>query len=239
MVNTLLLTGQNNHDWQRSAPFVRDLLEGTSRFSVTTSTDPSTTLEDSTALAQFQLLFLDYNGPMWSDAARANFEKAVADGTGLVVLHAADNAFAGWVEYEKMVGLLWREGASHGEFHEFPVTITDRDHPITRGIDDFKTWDELYHNLSHMHGVDCHVLATAFSATEMGGSGKDEPMMVTTQYGRGRVYHHVLGHVWEGDPNGEYKGASMIALEHPAFQQTLIRGCEWAATGGVSTGSQD
>jgi type 1 glutamine amidotransferase len=57
--------------------------------------------------------------------------------------------------------------------------------------------------------------------------------MVTTQYGAGRVFHMVLGHVWPGDPNGEYKGASMITFENPGFQKTLVRGCEWAATGDV------
>ena len=234
MINTLLLTGQNNHDWQRSAPFVRDLLAGSGRFEVTMTTDPSAALEDEQSLAGYDLLFSDYNGPMWTDEARVNCENAVAGGTGLVMLHAADNAFAGWVEYEKMVGLLWRTGTGHGEFHEFEVKITDREHPITRGIDDFKTWDELYHRLVHMHGVDYHTLATAYSAADKGGSGRDEPMMVTTQYGAGRVYHHVLGHVWQGDPNGAYKGASMIAFENPSFQKTLLRGSEWAATGEVT-----
>ena len=44
----------------------------------------------------------------------------------------------------------------------------------------------------------------------------------------------VLGHVWQGDPEGEYKGASMITFENPAFQQALLRACEWAATGTVA-----
>jgi hypothetical protein len=79
------------------------------------------------------------------------------------------------------------------------------------------------------------------------GSGRHEPVMVALQYGQGRVYHHVFGHVWPLDPILEDKdspelpsnsraslGASMMAFENPGFQQALIRGCEWAATGDVS-----
>lgn len=233
-IPTLLLTGENNHDWARSSPFLRGLLEKSGRFAVTYADRASDALEDAASLARHPLIFMDYNGPMWSDKARANFEKAIAGGTGLVVLHAADNAFPGWVEFEKMVGLLWRDGTGHGEFHEFKVSIGDKSHPITRGIGDYLQWDELYHKLVHMHGVKTHVLASALSATEKGGTGNHEPVMVTTQYGHGRVYHHVLGHIWKGDPNGAYKGASLIAFENPIFQQTLLRGCEWAATGTVT-----
>ncbi len=233
-IKTLLLTGQNNHDWQRSTPFVRDLLEATGKFSVDVADDPSRTLSCSAELAQYSLIFSDYNGPEWDALAQENFAAVVGNGTGLVILHAADNTFPGWVEYEKMGGIMWREGAGHGAFHEFPVTIRDHEHPITRGVGDFLIWDELYANLSHMHGVPYEVLATGFSATESGGTGKDEPVMVTTQYGQGRVFHMVLGHVWPVGEDPTYKGSTMITFENAGFQTTLVRGCEWAATGEVA-----
>lgn len=232
-ISTLLLSGANNHDWTRSSPFVRDLLEGSGKFAVTLTDDPSATLEDAAALEGVQLILSDYNGPEWSDAARANFEAAVRSGTGLLILHAADNAFKDWTAYEKMVGLLWREGTGHGAYHEFEVNIADREHPITRGVENFRLWDELYHRLVHMHDVPLHVLATAWSDPATGGTGDDEPVMVTTQYGEGRVYHHVLGHVWPGDPEAN-KGCSMVTFENEGFQRTLLRGCEWAATGEVA-----
>ena len=221
-IKTLLITGANNHDWQRSAPFCMDLLEKSGKFSVTLTEDPATVLEDAESLKDYQLFFSDYNGPEWSEAAKANFEAAVREGVGLVILHAADNAFPGWVEYEKMVALLWRAGTGHGSFHQFKVAIVDHDHPITAGIPDFLQWDELYHKLVHMHSVPYKVLASAYSDPETGGTGNDEPMMVTTQYGKGRVFHHVLGHIWAGQEE-------MQALEGEEFQETLIRGCEWVA----------
>ncbi|MFP4057688.1 MAG: ThuA domain-containing protein [Candidatus Brocadiia bacterium] len=232
-IKTLLLTGANNHDWTRSAPACKRILEDSGKFQVTLAEEPSAALEDAQALGTYDLLFSDYNGPMWSEAARANFERAVAGGTGFVVLHAADNAFRGWVEYETMVALLWREGTGHGSYHEFEVNIVDRGHPITRGLEDFRLWDELYHTLVHLHDAPYHVLATAFSDPRTGGTGEDEPLMTVQRYGQGRVYHHVLGHVWPGDPS-ENKGCSMATFENPGFQTTLLRGCEWAATGEVT-----
>jgi type 1 glutamine amidotransferase len=225
-IRTLLLTGANNHDWKTSAPFCARLLQTSGKFEVTVTEDPSAALECAEAVGTYELLFSDYNGPAWSEAAQANFETAVSGGTGLVILHAADNAFPGWVEYESMVGLLWREGTGHGSFHEFPVTIVDREHPVTRGMDDFRQWDELYHRLVHMHDVPLHVLATAYSDPATGGTGNDEPMMVATQYGAGRVFHMVMGHVWPGNPD-------MRAFEGESFQKALLRGCEWAARGEV------
>ena len=120
----------------------------------------------------------------------------------------------------------------HGSGHQFDVAIQDKSHPITRGMSDFKQWDELYHNLIHMHGVAYHVLASAYSSPESRGTGKHEPMMVTTQFGQGRVFHMVLGQVWPGDPNA-HPTHSMRAFENPPFQRALLRGCEWAATGDV------
>jgi len=132
-----------------------------------------------------------------------------------------------------MVALLWRKGTGHGQYHEFQVKIADHDHPITRGLEDFRLWDELYHRLVHMHDAPYHVLATAYSAPDTGGTGNDEPMMTVQHYGNGRVYHHVMGHVWPGDP-AKNKGCSMMTFENPMFQKTLLRGCEWAATGDVT-----
>ena len=229
----LLLTGANNHDWKRSAPLLKHVLEGTGRFAVTLTEQPSAVLEDAAGLKAFSLFLLDYNGPDWSAAAQRNFLAAVAGGTGVVAVHAANNAFPEWKEYEKMIGLTWRPESGHGEFHEFTVEMDDPSHPITRGVSPFRTPDELYHRLVRTPGIDLKVLASAWSEPARGGTGRREPMLTVTQYGRGRVFYHALGHVWPGDPAAN-RGCSLAALENPGFQATLIRGCEWAATGEVT-----
>ncbi|MDA7916340.1 ThuA domain-containing protein, partial [Verrucomicrobia bacterium] len=53
------------------------------------------------------------------------------------------------------------------------------------------------------------------------GSGHNEPMLMTIEYGKGRVFHTTLGHYLE-------------AVKCVGFQATFLRGVEWAATGKVT-----
>ncbi|HEX8834882.1 MAG TPA: hypothetical protein VF719_11810, partial [Abditibacteriaceae bacterium] len=82
-ITTLLLTGANNHDWQRTAPYLQNLLTGSGRFSVTLATDASSALEAD--LQGYDLFVLDYNGDSWSEKAQINFLEAVRNGAGVVV----------------------------------------------------------------------------------------------------------------------------------------------------------
>jgi type 1 glutamine amidotransferase len=227
-IKTLIFSGANNHAWKLSTPLVWLLLGRSGRFDATVTVNPSGALENETLVEETGLFFSDYNGPDWSEVAKANLERAIEGGKGLVIMHAADNSFEGWVAYEKMAALLWRKGTGHGAFHEFPVTIVDRKHPITKGLPDFRITDELYHKLVHMHDAQHHVLATGHSSTESGGTGQEEPVMLTTHHGEGRVFHMVLGHIWESDT------PDFTALDNAHFQRALLRGCEWAATGRVT-----
>ena len=248
MIHALVITGQNNHDWRRSAPFCKDLLEATGKFKVDLTENPARTFADASAVKQYQLFFVDYNGPDWGETAKKNFEAAVAAGTGLFVLHAANN-IKDWPEFEKMAGLLWREGTGHSAYHEVDVSIVNHDHPVTRGMQDFSLPDELYHRLVNTQNVPYQVLAAAYDnpnimGTRRRGSGRFEPVMITLEYGRARVFHYMLGHVWptiESPDSGRLasnfhpeQGASMQTFENAGFQRALVRGCEWAATGDVS-----
>lgn len=229
IIQALLLTGANNHEWTRSAPFCRDLMQSSGKFKVDLTENPSEALADRAALSKAQLLFVDYNGPDWAEEAKRNFIDAVRNGTGVCILHAANNAFTGWKEYEEICALMWREGSGHGAYHKFDVKFTDREHPITKGLGPVMKDhpDELYANLAHMHHTPHHVIATAYSSPESNGSGKDEPVLMVKTYGKGRVFHSILGHVWEG--------GVMDTFDNPDFQRILLRGCEWAATGKVTT----
>ncbi len=123
------------------------------------------------------------------------------------------------------------ECGSHGAQQEFLITIRNEDHPITKGLP--QKWmhskDELYDRLrgpaEHMD-----VLATAYSDPEKNGppwnksvkgSGRHEPMLLTTKFGEGRVFHTVMGHTY-------------YSMECVGFIFTFQRGVEWAATGQVT-----
>jgi type 1 glutamine amidotransferase len=193
----------------------------------------------------------NYNGESWSEKTQQAFETYVAAGGGFVCVHAADNSFPDWEAYNRMIGLggwggrsekdgpyvQWKEqqrrftrdtspgrGGSHGKRVPFMVVVRDGGHPITRGLPGsfMQTTDELY---SQLRGPaeNMHVLATGFSAPASGGSGQHEPLLMTIQFGQGRIFHTTLGHDAE-------------AIGGIAFQVTLQRGTEWAATGDVTQG---
>ena len=65
------------------------------------------------------------------------------------------------------------------------------------------------------------VLATAYSQKDKGGTGRHEPMIMTINYGKGRVFHTPMGHA---DYSQECVG----------FIAAFTRGAEWAATGKVT-----
>jgi hypothetical protein len=72
------------------------------------------------------------------------------------------------------------------------------------------------------------VLASALSTKESGGTGDEEPMILVGEYGKGRVFHTPLGHVWPNTPD------QRVSHDDPQFQRLIARGVEWAATGRVS-----
>jgi lysophospholipase L1-like esterase/type 1 glutamine amidotransferase len=231
-IPALLLTGVNNHNWQYTSRLHAETLEATGRFAVTISDDPSKTLTDKAGLGKYRLIVLDYNDynapKRWDAAAEEALARAVMDGTGVVAIHSANNAFKGWAEYEKMLGLMWRDGAGHGKVHDFEVVTVAPEHPIFKGLAaSFTTHDELYHGLSNPQNAQYTLLAKATSHEE-GGSGKDEPMAFTLTFGKGRIFATPLGHVWTGEVE------TKTSVTNPGFKAMLCRGAEWAATGAVT-----
>ena len=89
--------------------------------------------------------------------------------------------------------------------------------------------DEIY---SQLRGPakNLQVLATASAdpAKMRNGTGEHEPMFMTIQYGRGRVFHNTLGHV------GPTEREPVAALSSVGFIVSIQRGTEWAATGTVT-----
>jgi type 1 glutamine amidotransferase len=249
-ISVLIVDGQNNHDWKTITPMLRAILEegGLCQVAVATSPEKGADLSGfAPNLAPYQVVISNYNGALWGDAMREAFEKYVSGGGGFVSVHAANNAFPEWKAYNEMIGLggwggrseksgpylrmvggKWTadltpgKGGSHGKQHEFLITTRDAAHPIMAGLP--AKWmhakDELYDRLRGP-AQNVTVLASAFSDPATGGTGLDEPMLMTINYGKGRVFHTALGHGPE-------------AVKCAGFAVTLQRGTEWAATGKVT-----
>ena len=112
-VRVLIIDGQNNHDWQKTTPILRNGLLATGRFSVDVATSPSARQDMSEfqpRFSNYDVVLSNYNGSPWSEQTRADFEVYVRTGGGFVCVHAADNAFPDWSEYNEICGL----GGWHG-----------------------------------------------------------------------------------------------------------------------------
>lgn len=217
-IKVLLITGENNHNWRETTPHLKQFLEAADRFTVEVTETPATGLADRARLNGYDVFLLNYNGKRWGEPAETNFLEAVRAGKGVSVIHAANNAFPGWTEYEKMIGIAWRQNAGHGPYHEFPVKFTLKDHPVTQGLADLARHpDELYHRLTPAPDEPMTILAVAYSEV----TSKEEPMALVKTYGKGRVFHTPMGH-------------DLRAMKDPGFMLLTARGTEWAATGKVT-----
>jgi type 1 glutamine amidotransferase len=233
-VKVLIVTGDHGHDWRKTTPFLKELLEKAGhKVDVTEAPSKDLTADN---LAKYQVLLFNYrNTPkgakenpasVWSDDNKKAFADAIKGGVGLVVYHHASAAFVGESafdkEFEQISAGGWRKQGFHGKMHEFTVTVR-KEHPITKGISEFKHGrDELYQNSLITTGSE--VLATAYSVKSVDpkNTGKHEPILWASSVGKGRVVNNALGHDVE-------------AMQSDGFKTLLIRGVEWAATGRVFT----
>jgi type 1 glutamine amidotransferase len=229
VIKTLIITGQNNHNWKASSPILEQILDDSDLFDADVATSPprGENMEDfSVDFSSYGLVVLDYNGDEWPDPVKQDFLDFVRSGGGVVVYHAADNAFPEWKEFNQIIGLggwgnrneksgpyvYWRKdkvvrddspgvGGYHGDQHAFMVVNRDTSHPITQGLPEkwMHARDELY-SLLRGPAENMHILATAFSDPATRGTGLDEPVLFTITYGKGRIFHTVLGHAMADGP---------------------------------------
>lgn len=254
-IELLFIDGIHTHDtWPETSAVVRAHLERCGRFHITDARAP----EPERFVADFSryAVVVPYYCPppgedadrAWPAATRAALEAFVHGGGGLVIIHAASNAFARWPAYNRMIGLGGWGGrdASAGAYlytdehgavqrsaepgpaghhepeFEYTVEVRAPEHPIMAGMP--RRWshrrDEVYGNLRGP-GEQLDVLATAFSGKTGEGTQRHEPVVMTIRYGAGRVFHTTLGH-------------SVHALEGAGLRTLIVRGAEWAATGHVT-----
>lgn len=276
-INVLIVDGQNNHgDWPKITAMLKQYLETNGKFNVDVERTRFTykgdkwlkdfSLDDGKEykgskraktdpdfkpdFSKYHVVVSNfgYGAADWPAETQTAFTKFIREGGGLVSIHAADNSFPGWKEYNEMIGLGgWGnrseksgpyvyyndegevvrdesegKGGNHGPQHEFPLVVRDVDHPITKGLpkEFLHAKDELYEKLRGP-AINMNILATAFASPKYKGSGRHEPTLMTIDFGEGRIFHSTLGH-------------ATYSCESVAFIATFLRGTEWAATGEVT-----
>lgn len=250
----MILDGESNpyHRIDIGTQVMKKLLEEFKSFQVEVVSAPGKDGDFSKFMPRFsdyQAIVLNYDVPTerCPEPLKKSFEQYMSNGGGLVVVHAANNSFPGWTEFNKMIGVGgWRDrdeksgpywyyadgklvedkkpgsAGSHGARLPFAMKLVNTEHAITKGLPPIFMHhnDELYARLRGP-GENMTVLATAFSDKENHGTGYDEPQIMVLSYGKGRIFHHTSGH-------------DAVGMSSVDFGVLLLRGTEWAATGKVT-----
>jgi type 1 glutamine amidotransferase len=212
-LRVLLVTGVDypGHLWKQTAPVLREVLQQDKRLEVRVVDDPGFLANDE--IFQYQVIFVHFKNydPVKNEKqAQENLTKFVKQGGGLVFFHFACGAFEQWPEFLQLAGRVWdKKKRGHDPHGEFTVKIVDPEHPVTRGMKDFSTVDELYTCLGGEHPI--HVLAVSKSKVD----GLDYPMAFVFACGQGRVFHSPLGH-------------DVRAIQQPGVIELMQRACLWA-----------
>jgi glutathione peroxidase-family protein/type 1 glutamine amidotransferase len=255
-IRVLIVDGFNNHNWQQTTKTIRSILDETKLFSIDVSTAPSS--PDAAEWRTWKPQFSRYDVVIqntnnigkkqlrWPRKVELALEKYVKAGGGLYIFHSANNAFAHWKEYDRMIGLGWRrkdmgtaleikngkvlridpgqgKGTSHGPRQDTVVKILNR-HPINDGYpQSWKTPSLEVYTYARGPAENLTVLSYAYDKP----TEKYWPIDWIVRYGKGRIYNSTFGHLWRDE-------VEPVSIRCVGFQTTFIRAMEWVVTGKVT-----
>ena len=191
-VRVLIVTGVDypGHPWRTQALELHKALGATPLIDVRLVDDVEVLGTD--LIFDYDVLmmnFKNYDPLKREEAAKKNLVRFINEGGGLMYFHFTGGAFENWPEFVNVSGRVWNPSfRAHDPYQEFTVQITRKDHPIMKGINDFKITDELYTCLDGKREIE--VLAESKSSVD----GKMYPMAFVFTEGKGRGFHTVLGH---------------------------------------------
>jgi type 1 glutamine amidotransferase len=218
--HVLIMTGRNNHNWEQTTNVLESTLAESGLFSVDVTTAPdSLEYED---LKKYDALLDNWNSwpdndVRWPEPAEQGLLRFVEEGGGLVFFHSSTSAFYTWPAFKQLSTAAWiMDSTWHGPISIVKVTVTNKNHPITSGLTDFEMLDELWINAGQNDAF--MVLGTAVNTEADTGV---QPAIFVGSYGKGRIFHTILGH-------------DETAVKNAGFQMLILRAVEWACTGQVS-----
>lgn len=109
-INVLVVTGRANkyHNWQASSAAITAHLNNAGMFNVhkiEVSKAGESLLEFAPQWSEYAVVVLDYDGEEWPSSTKSSFVSYIKNGGGLVLLHASDNSFPNWQEFNDIIGL--------------------------------------------------------------------------------------------------------------------------------------
>ena len=190
------------HDHQGNGKFITAILNDTEGIEADFSQDYDVLAD---ALADYHVVLFYTDVGELSDAQENGLLNYIRAGGGFYGLHTAAASFRESEPYHAMLNGFFN---GHSPYMDFTVNISDSEHPITQGLEDFDAKDELYY-LKHIPD-NSHHLMYAYDET------KDEThvMAFHHNYGEGTVFYFALGH-------------DMAVLENSSFQEVIRRGVLW------------
>jgi len=166
------------------------------------------------------VLTYDMNNFPVSNEQRERFAQLIESGMPLIVMHHSVCGYDDWPVYRKMIGgqYLHKPIEIDGKLYpassykynlDIAVEVVDREHPITKGIENFTIRDEGYKGLYIREGIHLLLRTDHPDATP--------ELAWTTQYGKGAIFVIVLGH-------------DRHAYENPNLRRILYQGIRWGVS---------
>ena len=150
-----------------------------------------------------------------SEEQKKAFLSMLEKGKGLVFLHHSLVSYQSWEEFEKIQGgryLLNQQDESKNSTYrhdiEMNVIVLDHQHPVTKGIKNFKILDEVYGNYLVLPNV------TPLLKTDHPESG--EIIGWANKYGAAKIVFLQMGHDHHAYENENYKTLVLQAIKWAA-----------------------
>lgn len=151
-------------------------------------------------LAHFDLVVLaSATGDIFTPYQRAALEAWIAEGNGIVGLHAAgDSSLPGWLMKIFGSGRFVGHPGGADQFQAGELVIADRSHPATRHLPERWLWTEEFYSWDMPPAADAQILArldeSGMKLEPKLRMGADHAMIWWRCEGRARVFYSALGH---------------------------------------------
>ncbi len=210
-LRALILSGRQDHDFDRCARAIQDILTESGLISVNLTDNPKDLTDGN--LSKYGVCVLHTSSVKLNKGQEKALQTLVARGGGLVALHESSQLAK---QSAAMAELLGCTPSGQAVTAVCEMKARDRTHPLMRRLKSFAVEDEIL-RIKCRRGVK-PLLETYWQ-------GEMLPMALTNTCGNGRVFYLALGHRKE-------------TLQQDEIRRLLVRACLWTS-GSLSDSEED